>query len=80
MLSVFTFVGAWNSFLWPLLIAQSDEMKTLTVGIATTNLQFKQNLGNICAQAILGLVPMLLLFVSFQRYFVKGITAGAFKG
>lgn len=80
VLAVFTFVGAWNNFLWPLLIAQSDEMKTLTVGIATTNLQFKQNLGNICAQAILSLAPMLILFIAFQRFFVKGITAGAFKG
>jgi ABC-type glycerol-3-phosphate transport system permease component len=80
VLAVFTFVGAWNNFLWPLLIAQSDEMKTLTVGIATTNLQFEQNLGNICAQAILSLLPMLVLFVAFQRFFVKGITAGAFKG
>jgi ABC-type glycerol-3-phosphate transport system permease component len=80
VLSVFTFVGAWNSFLWPLLIAQSDDMKTLTVGIATTNLQFQQNIGNICAQAILSLLPMLVLYASFQRFFVKGITAGAFKG
>lgn len=80
VLSVFTFVGAWNAFLWPLLVTQTDQMKTLTVGIATTNLQFHQNVGNICAQAILSLVPMLILYIAFQRYFVKGITAGAFKG
>ncbi|HEY0474172.1 MAG TPA: carbohydrate ABC transporter permease [Kribbella sp.] len=80
VLSVFTFVGSWNSFLWPLLIAQSDQMKTLTVGIATQNLQFQQNLGSITAQAVLSLLPMLILFVSFQRFFMKGITAGAFKG
>ncbi|ADB33538.1 binding-protein-dependent transport systems inner membrane component [Kribbella flavida DSM 17836] len=80
VLTVFTFVGTWNSFLWPLLIAQSDSMKTLTVGIATANLQFERNLGTITAQAIISLVPMLILFVAFQRFFVKGITAGAFKG
>ncbi len=80
VLAVFTFVASWNSFLWPLLIAQSDQMKTLTVGIATTNLQFQQNLGSITAQAVLSLLPMLVLFVGFQRFFMKGITAGAFKG
>ncbi|MGW5365178.1 carbohydrate ABC transporter permease [Actinopolymorpha pittospori] len=80
VLAVFTFVGSWNSFLWPLLIAQTDQMKTLTVGIATQNLQFQQNLGSITAQAVLSLLPMLVLFVSFQRFFMKGITAGAFKG
>jgi ABC-type glycerol-3-phosphate transport system permease component len=80
VLTVFTFVGTWNSFLWPLLIAQSDSMKTLTVGIATANLQFERNLGTITAQAIISLIPMLILFVAFQRFFVKGITAGAFKG
>ena len=80
VLAVFTFVASWNSFLWPLLIAQTDEMKTLTVGIATANLQFRQDLGSITAQAVLSLLPMLVLFVSFQRFFMKGITAGAFKG
>lgn len=80
VLAVFTFVGTWNSFLWPLLIAQSDSMKTLTVGIATANLQFERDLGATTAQAIISLVPMLVLFACFQRFFVKGITAGAFKG
>jgi multiple sugar transport system permease protein len=80
VLSVFTFVSTWNSFLWPLLIAQSDTMKTLTVGIATSNLQFEQNLGSITAQAVLSLLPMLILFIAFQRFFLRGITAGAFKG
>jgi multiple sugar transport system permease protein len=80
VLAVFTFVSTWNSFLWPLLIAQSDSMKTLTVGIATANLQFERDLGATTAQAIISLVPMLIHIAVFQRFFVKGITAGAFKG
>lgn len=80
VLTVLTFVSTWNSFLWPLLIAQSDSMKTVTVGIATSNLQFQQDLGSVTAQAILSLVPMLILFIAFQRFFMKGLTAGAFKG
>ncbi|GAA1613594.1 MULTISPECIES: carbohydrate ABC transporter permease [Kribbella] len=79
VLAIFTFVGSWNSFLWPLLIAQSEEMRTLTVGIATTNTQFTQNIGGITAVAVLSLLPMALLFVVFQRYFIRGVLAGAVK-
>ena len=80
VLGILTFVNSWNSFLWPLLIAQSDEMKTLTVGIATTHLQYAENLGGITASAMLSLIPMVILFFLFQRFFLQGVTAGAIKG
>lgn len=80
VLAVFTFAGNWNSFIWPLLITQSDEMKTLPVGMATTDLEHVQNLGGITAQAIISLLPTALLFFVFQRHFLQGITAGALKG
>ncbi|GAA0624591.1 carbohydrate ABC transporter permease [Kribbella sandramycini] len=79
VLAIFTFVGSWNSFLWPLLIAQSPEMRTLTVGIATTNTQFTQNIGGTTAVAVLSLLPMAVLFLAFQRYFIRGVLAGALK-
>lgn len=79
VLAIFTFVGSWNSFLWPLLIAQSPEMRTLTVGIATTDTQFTQNIGGTTAVAVLSLLPMALLFLAFQRYFIRGVLAGALK-
>ena len=80
VLAILSFVNSWNSFLWPLLIAQSDEMKTLTVGIATTHLQFSQNLGGIAAGVMISLIPMVVLFFAFQRFFLQGLTAGALKG
>jgi ABC-type glycerol-3-phosphate transport system permease component len=80
VLAILAFVSSWNSFLWPLLIAQSDAMKTLTVGIATTNQQFSQNLGGIAAGVMISLVPMVILFFLFQRFFLQGLTAGALKG
>lgn len=80
VLSIFTFVNNWNSFLWPLLITQSDNMYTLTVGIATTNLQFSQNLGATAAGTMISLIPMAILFFVFQRFFLQGVTAGALKG
>ncbi len=80
VLSIFTFVNSWNSFLWPLLMTQSDNMYTLTVGLATTNLQFSQNLGATAAGTMIGLIPMAILFFVFQRFFLQGVTAGALKG
>lgn len=80
VLAIFTFVNNWNSFLWPLLIAQSVEKQTLTVGIATTHMQFAQNIGGLTAGAMLSLIPMVLLFFVFQRFFLQGVTAGAIKG
>jgi ABC-type glycerol-3-phosphate transport system permease component len=80
VLAVFSFVNSWNSFLWPLLIAQSDEMKTLTVGIATTHLQYSDNLGGITAGVMISLIPMVVLFFLFQRFYLQGITVGAIKG
>jgi ABC-type glycerol-3-phosphate transport system permease component len=79
VLAIFTFVANWNSFLWPLLMAQSEYMMTLPVGIATTNTQFTQNISLITAGAAISILPMALLFAVFQRYFVGGVLAGAVK-
>lgn len=79
VLAIFTFVANWNSFLWPLLIAQSEDRMTLPVGIATTNTQFTQNVSLITAGAVISILPMALLFVAAQRYFVRGVLAGAVK-
>lgn len=79
VLAVFTFVNTWNSFLWPLLIAQSEEKRTLIVGIATQSLQHSQNLGAMTAQTVISMVPTLVVFAVFQRYFLLGLTAGSVK-
>ncbi|RIQ17864.1 carbohydrate ABC transporter permease [Jiangella rhizosphaerae] len=79
VLAIFTFVANWNTFLWPLLMAQSEHMMTLPVGIATTNTQFAQNISLLTTGAVISIVPMALLFVLFQRYFIRGVLAGAMK-
>lgn len=79
VLAIFTFVASWNSFLWPLLITQSQDMRTLPVGIASTNTQFVQNLQGMTAAAVVSLIPMVILFLAFQRYFIKGALAGAIR-
>lgn len=80
VLAILTFVANWNNFLWPLLVIQSDSLKTLTVGLATTSTQYTNDLSSLTATTVISLVPMAILFFAFQRYFLSGVTAGALKG
>lgn len=79
VLAIFTFVAGWNAFLWPLLITQSEDLRTLTLGIAVSHTQATINYGFITASVTLSLIPMAILFFAFQRYFVSGVLAGALK-
>lgn len=79
LIAIFTFIGQWNDFLWPLLITESRDMRTLQVGLASLQLM-RLNYGTILAGSVWTMVPVVILFLSFQSLFVKGITVGAVKG
>lgn len=79
-LAVFAFVHAWNDYIWQLIIVSSDQMKTLPLGVASLSDEFVYNYGLLMAGASLGGVPILLVFLLFQRFFTSGITLGAVKG
>jgi multiple sugar transport system permease protein len=78
--AIFSFVGAWNAFLWPLIVLSKRELLTLPVGIATLQQEFTSNIGMVMAGAAVGAVPMILLFLLFQRYFLEGVRVGGLKG
>lgn len=74
MMAVFSFVGNWNNLMWPLIVLNSEEMKTLPVGLATLKgLHDGTNTTVIIGGALLAAVPMFLLFFVFQRYFLQGM-------
>ncbi|MFN8224809.1 MAG: carbohydrate ABC transporter permease [Gaiellales bacterium] len=79
VLGIFTFMFQWVNFLWPLVITTSDDMKTLTVGIASLQGQFVTNWGVISAAAVMTMVPVILIFLVFQKWFVQASMAGALK-
>lgn len=80
-LAIFTFMGLWNDYVWPLVLATDTQMTTLTVGVATISTAVQStNYGTVFAGAVISFVPMLVIFVLFQGYFVRGISAGALKG
>ena len=80
VLGIFTFTTAWTSFLWPLVATTNDEMRTLTVGVGTLEGQFVTNWGVIAAGSLMTMVPITIVFLIFQRWFVRASLAGALKG
>jgi len=72
-LAIFTFLSQWNSFVWPLIVTQSSQMRTVPLIIAVLNGQFGANFAMIMAGALVVTLPMLLVFLAFQRQFIKGV-------
>jgi arabinosaccharide transport system permease protein len=70
----------WNNLLWPLLVLRSSEKFTLPIGLNTLITPYANNYGLLLVGSFFSLVPILILFLTFQRFFVEGMTAGAVKG
>lgn len=79
-LFILNFVQVWNDYLWQLVVGQSEESKTLMVGIASLMQDLNPNFAYKMAGATVAAVPMLLIFIFFQKYFTKGLAIGAEKG
>lgn len=80
-LAIFTFVRSWNDYIWQTIILKSVSMYTLPLGVQIAQqLQVGMNYGIAMAGATLATIPVLIVFLSFQKYFTKGITMGAVKG
>ena len=71
-LAIFVFLGSWNSFLWPLIVTNSIEMRTVPVGLRVFQGQFTTNYPLMMAAASMALVPILIIYVIGQKYFVRG--------
>ena len=74
-LGIFTFLGSWNDYVWPLVIATKPEMYTLTRGLASMQSNYAQSegLGFLMAQAVFAAIPVLLVYAFFQKYLVTAV-------
>ena len=72
-LAIFTFLSQWNSFVWPLIVVQSSSMRTVPLIVGVLNGQFGSNFAMVMAGALVITLPMLLVFLMFQRQFIKGV-------
>ncbi|MCZ8518583.1 MULTISPECIES: carbohydrate ABC transporter permease [Paenibacillus] len=73
-------MGAWNNFLWPLIVLKSNDKFTLPIGLATLLTPYGNNYDILIAGSVLAILPILVLFIFFQRFFVSGLTVGGVKG
>jgi multiple sugar transport system permease protein len=79
-LAILTFLATWNDFMWPLIILTDQSLHTLPVALAGLSREYVQDYGLMMAGSVVTIVPVLLLFLAMQRYYIAGILAGGVKG
>ncbi|HEY5972122.1 MAG TPA: carbohydrate ABC transporter permease [Pseudoxanthomonas sp.] len=79
-LAIFTFMGAWNDFMWPLIVLTDQEHYTLPVALASLSREHIMDVEMMMAGAVVTVLPVLLLFLALQRYYIQGLLLGSVKG
>ncbi|MFB3430566.1 MAG: carbohydrate ABC transporter permease [Phycisphaerales bacterium] len=80
VLAIFAFLFNYNSFFWPLILTQSENLRVLPVGLLQFNTTYGSDVPAIMAAALMAMIPPIILFLLLQKYLVKGIQLGAVKG
>jgi ABC-type glycerol-3-phosphate transport system permease component len=80
VVALFSFVFAWDDFLWPLVVLQNPDNYTLTVGIEYLSGTFTSDQRVVAAGTMIAVIPLLVLFFALQRWFFRGVASGAVKG
>ncbi|MEU0091988.1 carbohydrate ABC transporter permease [Kribbella sp. NPDC006257] len=78
--AIFTFIGAWNNFLWPFIVTTDPSMMTIPVGLANVQGSYGLRYAQIMASAVLGGLPLLIIYALFQRHVVRGVGDAGVKG
>src|SRR5690606_24272369 len=73
-------MASWNNFLWPLLALRDAELYTLPIGLNTLLTPYGNNYDLLIVGSFASMIPIFVLFLAFQRFFIEGMTAGAVKG
>ncbi len=79
-LSIFTFMGNWNSLIWPLIVASKDEYRTIPVGLVAFQGEFFTPFNQLFAMSVVAIVPTLLIFIFLRRELIKGLAMVGIKG
>jgi multiple sugar transport system permease protein len=79
-LAIFTFLSTWNDFMWPLIVLTDQDMYSLPIALALLSREHVQDNELMMAAAVVTVVPVLVLFLTLQRYYLRGILTGSIKG
>lgn len=77
--AIFTFINGWNEYMYSAVLISKDALKTLTVGIVSLNTQYQVKWNDLMAASCFSCLPLIVIFVCFQKYFIAGMTSGAVK-
>lgn len=80
VMGIIFFQGAWNDFLWPLIVLNDSSMYVINLALPTLRGPYGDQYGLVLAGGVLAVLPMIIMFFTMQRYFIEGIMAGALKG
>ena len=78
--AMYVLFHGWNEYMYSSVIISNDQLKTITVGIISLNSQYQIKWNDLMAASVFSSLPLVILFVCFQRYFIEGMTGGAVKG
>lgn len=78
-LAIFSFVGYWNTFMWPLVIMKTESKYPFAVGLTYLSNMFESDFRSVAAGSVISMIPIIVIFILMQKQFIKGITAGAVK-
>jgi len=79
-LAVFTLLGTWNDFMWPLIVLSDKDLYTLPVALASLSREHVQDNELMMAGSVVTTLPVLVVFLTLQRYYIEGLMAGSVKG
>jgi multiple sugar transport system permease protein len=79
-LAIFTFLGSWNDFMWPLIVLTDAKLQTLPVALASLSREHAQDGEMMMAGSVVTVLPVLVLFLALQKYYIRGLLVGSVKG
>jgi arabinosaccharide transport system permease protein len=79
-MGIFVGMNSWNNFLWPMIVLKSKDKLTLPIGLNSLITPYGNNYDVLIAGAVFSIIPIIILFLLFQKYFIAGMTAGGVKG
>jgi ABC-type glycerol-3-phosphate transport system permease component len=80
VMGILFFTASWNDYLWPLITVTSSSMFTVSLGLPALISPYNQHYGSLMAGSFLGTLPIIVIFLVFQKRFIAGILAGSLKG
>ena len=80
VLAIFSFLWRWNDYMWPLVVIRDTQKYTVQLALANFSGQYSVDWGSLLAMSVLTMIPVLIIFLIFQKQFMKGMVAGAVKG